>query len=69
MENKTEPTEEQKEIDAFLKEYGEIVAKYKLDILAIPSFIPDGQGAWKVVINTRVVSTKDQPVKSPFMAS
>ncbi len=50
-----------------LKEYGELVAKYQMDFLAFPTFIPDDQGNWKIAIQTQVVSTKDRPIKSPFV--
>lgn len=62
-------TDEEKKIanDSFLKEYGELVQKHKIDIIAYPIWQPDGEGSWKTIIQTSVVSTKDQPVKSPFV--
>ncbi len=51
----------------FLKEYGDLVAKHKVDFVTYPMWQPDGQGGWKMTIQTQVVSTKDQPVKSPFV--
>lgn len=57
----------QEEQEAFIKEYGELVAKHHIDFAAFPMFIPDGAGSFKIAIQTQAVSTKDQPVKSPFI--
>lgn len=62
------PDEEtKKKIDVFLKEYGELVAKHKVDIVAFPMFQPDGNGGFKVMVHSQAVSTENQPIKSPFV--
>lgn len=58
---------EKEALEAFMKEYGELVKKHEIDILAFPMFQPDGEGNWKIVIQTQPVSTKGQPIKSPFI--
>ena len=55
-------------IDAFLKEYGELVQKHKVDVVAYPMWTPGEKGTWIMSIQTTAVSTKDQPVKSPFVS-
>ncbi len=55
-------------IDAFLKEYGELVAKHKVDFVTYPLWQPDSKGGWMMTIQNQAVSTKDQPIKSPFVA-
>lgn len=59
------PTEEEKKaIEAFLEEYGELVKKHEIDFVNYPMWQPDGQGGWKMLVQTTPVSTKNQPVKS-----
>lgn len=62
----TEPTREQ--IDLFIKEYGELREKHKLDFISIPQFTPSETGTWELRVVPQIVST-EQPVPSPFMAS
>lgn len=61
-------TELQGRVDAFIKEYKELVQKYKVDTLAFPMFVPDGQGGYKVIINQQPIDITDQPTASPFVA-
>lgn len=51
----------------FLKEYGELVKKHGIDIVAYPNYIPDGSGGWKLIISTQTVSSKEEGIKSPFV--
>lgn len=62
-------TDEEKKvsIDAFIKEYGELTRKHQVDFASYPFWQPDGNGGWLMTIQTQPVSTKDQPVKSPFV--
>lgn len=53
---------------AFLQEYGELVAKHQMDIAAYPVFIPDGEGGFKVTVQSTPVDISEQPQKSPFIA-
>ena len=59
----------QEATNAFIKEYGELVEKYKRDFASYPSFVPDGQGGFRLVIQTVPVDMSNQPTKSPFIVS
>lgn len=54
---------------AFLKEYGELVEKHKIDFATYPVFVPDGAGAFKVIMQSTPVDMTNQPKKSPFVAA
>ncbi len=54
--------------EAFIKEYGELVEKHKLDFATYPVFTPDGTGGFKVVIQNTPVDTTNMPKASPFIA-
>lgn len=62
-----EPTKEEIErIDAFMKEYGELIDKYKVDIFSFPVWIPDGKGNFVTVMNKQpVVTDRPRPTPSP----
>lgn len=59
--------EETKRAEAFMKDYGELVAKHQMDIASFPVLIPDGQGAFKLTIQSTPVDTSKAPKLSPFM--
>ncbi len=62
------PTPEEKAaFDAFMKDYGELVAKHQMDFMAYPLFQPTDSGKWEISIQTQAVSTKNRPIKSPFV--
>ena len=61
------PEEKQQKIEAFTAEYGELVKKHGIDILAYPSFRPNESGTWELIINTQAVPVKEQSIKSPFV--
>lgn len=65
-------SDEQKEkAQAFLKEYGELVEKYKYDFATYPVFVPDGQGGFKIVVQSTPIDISkmpEKPVESPFIA-
>lgn len=61
--------EVQKRSETFLKEYGDLVQKHKIDIAAYPVYQPDGQGGFKTVIQQSCVDTTNQPYRSPFTAT
>lgn len=70
MDNTAVPTiseEEKKNIELFLKEYGELVAKYNVDYINFPVYAPDSNGNWVLTIRSQPISTKNRPVKSPFI--
>lgn len=51
----------------FIKEYGELVAKHKMDFATYPMFTPDGEGGFKITVQNTPVDMTNQPVKSPFV--
>lgn len=63
-----EPKNAEQRSQDFIKEYGEPVQKHQIDFGTFPSFAPDGQGGFKVVVHTQPMDIKDQPKKSPFVA-
>lgn len=68
--NPTDLNDEQKKrIDDFMKEYGELVAKHKVDFASFPMFVPDesGKGSFKVICQSVPIDTSNQPTKSPFI--
>lgn len=59
--------EAQKRVDAFLKEYGQLVEKHKVDFANYPLYIPDGAGGFKTLVQSTPVDTTNFPQKSPFI--
>jgi len=59
----------QEAIKDFVKEYGELVAKHGVDFACYPVYIPDGSGGFKVTVQNTPVDIKNQPTKSPFVAT
>lgn len=55
-------------VNAFIKEYGELVAKHKIDFATYPVYVPDGTGGFKVTIQNTPVDITNSPQKSPFIA-
>lgn len=53
---------------AFVEEYGELVKKHKIDFATYPTFIPDGQGGFRVIVQNTPIDMTEQPQKSPFVA-
>lgn len=66
VENKQEDLNNR--VNAFIKEYGELVKKHEVDFATYPVFVPDGQGGFKVIVQNTPVDIKNQPRKSPFIA-
>jgi len=68
------PAEETKDdpnarVAAFVKEYGELVAKHRVDFIHYPLWQPDGEpGGWRMTMQIKAVDTKSLPQKSPFVA-
>ena len=66
----TEKTEEEKlnaRIQDFIKDYGDLVQKYKVDFATYPMFVPDGSGSFKIITQTTPVDIGNQPIRSEFM--
>lgn len=54
--------------EAFVRKYGELVKETGFDFASYPVFIPDGQGGFKIVVQTTAIDITNQPKKSPFIA-
>ena len=48
----------------FIEEYKVLIDKLKLDIMGVPVFMPDGKGAFKLIVQMNIVDTKDAPTPS-----
>lgn len=60
------PFEERKE--EFMKEYGELVDKHKVDVGSMPQYFPLGGGAFGTMLIKEVVDLEKEGVPSPFMS-
>lgn len=51
-------------VEAFIKEYGELVEKHQIDFAHYPVYIPDGAGGFRTTIQTSPVdiTPKEEPV-------
>lgn len=65
--SETKP-EAKERIEAFIKDYGELVEKHKVDFVMFPMFVPDGNNGFRVVIQQQPVDTEQMAQKSPFVA-
>lgn len=54
--------------EEFIKEYGELVTKHKMDFATYPMFTPDGNGGFRVIVQNTPVDTTNIAQKSPFIA-
>ncbi len=65
-------TDEQKQkAQKFLNAYGELVKEHQQDFATYPVFIPDGQGGFKIVVQSTPVDIskmKDTPIESTLIA-
>lgn len=59
---------DQEKIDAFIKEYGELREKHRLDFVSIPTYQPNAQGTWELKIQTQVAMI-DTPSPEEFIPS
>ena len=57
----------EKRANLFLKEYGELVQKHKVDIAAYPVYMPNEKGQFMTVIQQSTVDTSKKPYRSTFM--
>jgi len=66
-------TDEHKEkAQKFLDAYGELVKEHEYDFATYPMFVPDGQGGFKIIIQSTPVSMAkkaEEPIESPFVAT
>lgn len=54
-------------IAEFLREYGELTVKHKIDFAQYPVWIPDGTGGFKTVLQNTPIDMSQMPQKSPFI--
>ncbi len=54
-------------VQEFIKDYGDLVQKHKIDFATYPMFTPDGQGSFKIITQTTPVDIGNQPIRSDFM--
>lgn len=57
----------QKRSEEFLKEYGGLVQKHKIDIAAYPVYMPDGKGGFITTIQQSTLDVTNAPYRSTFM--
>jgi hypothetical protein len=57
-------TDEQKEAaQKFLTAYGELVKKHGFDFATYPMFVPDGQGGFKIIVQSTPVPHRPKEEK------
>lgn len=54
---------------AFVQAYGKLVEEHQMDLATYPVFIPDGNGGFKVIVQSTPMDISKLPKKSPFMGS
>jgi len=57
-------------IEKFLEAYGKIVKEFDVDIMAIPQFLPDEKGGWRLVVQSQpidLVEMKKQTLDKAFI--
>lgn len=54
-------------INTFISEYEALVKKHGIDFAQYPVYVPDGNGAFKTVLQNTPVDVSNQPVKSPIV--
>ncbi len=65
---KPEVAQPESPASAFLAEYGDLVKKHGFDFASYPVYVPDGQGAFKTVIQSTPVDVSGAAKASPFVA-
>lgn len=60
-------SDEKTRIDAFVEAYGKLVEEHKVDFANYPAYIPDGNGGFRLIIQSMPVDTTKYAVKSPFV--
>lgn len=59
--------ENEEKFKLFIKEYGELVEKHKVDLATFPIYVPNDRGGFDTQIQSTPVDISKQPVKSNFM--
>lgn len=52
-------TQKQRRIEKFLEGYGKLVKELEVDIMAIPQFLPDDKGGWRLVVQSQPVDLRE----------
>lgn len=66
-EEETKQAELSARVNEFVKDYGELVLKHKIDFATYPMFVPDGKGGFKIITQSTPVDIGNQPIRSDFM--
>lgn len=64
MSEKQEVTAEER-AKTFVEKYGELVKKHQIDFASYPSFVPDGQGGFRVTIVSQPMDITPKATPSP----
>lgn len=59
---------DQEKVEAFMKEYGELREKHRLDFISVPVYQPNEKGNWDLRIKIQV-ATIDIPSPDEFIPS
>lgn len=54
-----EHTKKESKINDFLSEYGELVKKHGIDFASYPVFVPDENGAFKIICQTTPIDLSE----------
>jgi hypothetical protein len=54
---------DQVKIDEFIAAYVELTKKYGMDFVSFPTFIPDEEGRFSIVIQTQAVEVKGNRIR------
>lgn len=65
-EDKQKDFEERSKV--FVEKYGELTKEINIDIASFPTYVPDGQGGFKTVIQQSTVDTSEHAYRSAFVA-
>lgn len=60
--------ENNERIQAFIKDFGELRDKHKVDIAAWPMYVPNDKGTFDLKIQMQPIDISEQPTPSPFVA-
>lgn len=67
MEDKEKKDDSKERAEKFVAKYGELVKEFDIDFATYPMFTPDGNGGFKIVVQTQPVDMKGRAQKSPFI--
>lgn len=53
--------------DEFTERYKALIDELMIDIVALPTFVPNDRGTWELTIQMNMLDRTEMPVKSPFV--